>query len=155
MATDELEKYKEFLPKRFLVKIRLEDGPLPTQCWIWTASTKKDGYGWFSVKHKYIAPYKFAYQIIRGEVPIGLEFDHLCKKRACVNPFHVEPVSHQENIDRGKGPPQRQKTYCSKGHPFDSINTYFYMSGKYKMRGCLICRRERSAAFRARNKVNA
>ena len=152
----ELSRVVHLLNERFIQRIRLVDGPLETQCWMWTARLDDCGYGWFSCKHKNHKAHKYAYEAVLGSVPCGQELDHLCRNRACANPFHVEPVTHTENVARGiAGLWQRQKTHCSKGHPFDAQNTYVYTEGVYQKRGCLICRRARSMVVNTRRKLNA
>ena len=78
---------------------RLDLGP----CWLWTASTIK-GYGQFHLHDsgdKCTAAHNWAYQNLIGPVPSGLELDHLCRVRRCVNPSHLEPVTRQTNCIRG------------------------------------------------------
>ena len=82
-------------------------------CWLWLGGLHK-GYGCFqSVSGKTIAAYKWAYEFFVGEVPIGLELDHKCRNKTCVNPQHLEPVTHAENMYRVR------KTHCSRGHPLE------------------------------------
>jgi len=54
--------------------------------------------GWIT---KGTIAHKFAYQAIIGPIPPGRELDHLCDNKLCVNPSHLEPVTHQENVIRG------------------------------------------------------
>lgn len=56
-----------------------------------------------------------------GPIPDGLDLDHLCRNRACVNPAHLEPVTRQQNIQRS--PLVGAKTHCAKGHAYDEANT--------------------------------
>jgi hypothetical protein len=69
---------------------------LPDGCWLWTASTDQGGYG----KYRRMQAHRYAYELFIGDIPPGLEMDHLCRMRECVNPFHVEPVTHAENMRR-------------------------------------------------------
>jgi len=151
----EFEQYKHLLPQLFIEKLCLVDGPLPTQCWMWMAGCDKCGYGRFSDHRRYLGAHRFSYKILKGNIPDRYELDHLCKNRRCVNPFHTEPVTHTENVTRSDaGIWQREKTHCPKGHLYDLFNTYYYTDGKYQKRGCLICRRERSAIANLRKKQN-
>jgi hypothetical protein len=69
-------------------------------CWIFTGNRNGGGYGLISVNGKGRAAHRVAYEQIIGEVPDGLELDHLCNRPACCNPDHLEPVTHQENVRR-------------------------------------------------------
>jgi hypothetical protein len=71
-----------------------------TGCWEWQASKIWAGYPRFTVCHKHILAYRFAYELLEGSVPEGLELDHLCRNPGCVNPGHLEPVTRRENMDR-------------------------------------------------------
>jgi hypothetical protein len=89
----------------------------PTGCWIWKGSLNPDGYPFFSQK----SVHRLSYQILVGPIPDGMEIDHLCRQRACVNPHHLEAVTHKVNVLRGNGPTAKnaQKTHCPRGHPYD------------------------------------
>jgi HNH endonuclease len=88
-------------------------------CWLWIAGHDKLGYGKFHITKRFqCLAHRLAYQIIQGKIPENLELDHLCRVPSCVNPEHLEPVTHRVNIARGEGPfPQRAKQeYCIHGH---------------------------------------
>lgn len=72
-------------------------------CWVWQKSRDQHGYGRAYVKGDRSSrlAYRVYYERLRGPVPAGLELDHLCRNPACVNPDHLEPVTHQENVRRG------------------------------------------------------
>jgi hypothetical protein len=75
-------------------------------CWIWQAGRTGSGYGMLrdpSVNSMRGA-HRMAYRALVGPIPEGLEIDHLCRVRACVNPAHLEPVTHAENQRRRRRP---------------------------------------------------
>jgi hypothetical protein len=71
-------------------------------CWRWSAATMKSGYGKFSMGHgRWVLAHRAAYELSHGPIPVGHEIDHLCRVRSCVNPMHLEAVTHAENMRRG------------------------------------------------------
>lgn len=125
-------------------------------CWLWTGTTGKvDGYGRFVVgelpsvngqrRRKRVLAHRWGYEHFVADIPNGLEPDHLCRVRPCVNfERHLEPVTHRENMLRGATPSAANaaKTECFKGHPFSLENTYTCPRGK---RYCRICQRAHEA----------
>ena len=69
-------------------------------CWLWKNATDGNGYGHLRENKRSVKAYRFFYERKYGKVPNGLELDHLCKTKLCVNPDHLEPVSHQINMQR-------------------------------------------------------
>lgn len=135
--------------ERFWAKVNKTEA-----CWEWTASLHPSGYGQFMyVGHRPRAAHRVAYEWLRGPIPEGLVLDHLCRNRTCVNPDHLEPVTHRENILRGVGASARNvvKTRCDQGHPFDKANTYIDQRGR---RTCRTCRREGLRRFYAKRKAS-
>ena len=71
-------------------------------CWLWTASLNRYGYPNFgAVNGRPMAGHRYAYERLVGPIPAGLQLDHLCRVRRCVNPAHLEPVTPKENTRRG------------------------------------------------------
>lgn len=69
-------------------------------CWLWTGSLTWDGYGLFRENNRRTGAHRFAYEYHVGPIPAGLQLDHLCRVRNCVNPDHLEPVTASENTRR-------------------------------------------------------
>ncbi len=114
-------------------------------CWIWTGGTKAAGYGAFTFDHKTWQAHRFVYGVLVGHIPEGLELDHLCRNRICVNPAHLEPVTRKENVRRANA----LKTHCKYGHEFNEANTYFSNG----VRWCRACTRRRGTEIRTRKRL--
>lgn len=121
-------------------------------CWYWAGQIKPNGYGalWFDSKKVYA--HRFSYEVYKGEIPRGLEIDHLCNNRLCINPDHLEAVTHRENLLRGETLPTiaLAKTHCSNGHPYMGSNLHYRKNGK---RSCVTCNREYNRRHYYANKL--
>lgn len=121
--------------------------PVPfSGCWLWTGWLNDDGYARFHLtKTKTVFAYKWYYELKHGPIPDGLELDHKCRVRACVNDIHLEPVTHSENVKRGiAGDLMRARraliTHCPQGHPYSGDNLYIYTNANGgKQRFCRTC----------------
>lgn len=101
-------------------------------CWLWTGSLDTSGYGILRVGKKTTSAHRFAYEVQVGLIAGGMQLDHLCCVRNCVNPAHLEQVTPEENMRRVR----ERNTHCQHGHEFTPENTYW-------MRACRICQVER------------
>jgi hypothetical protein len=114
-----------------------------TGCWIWSAAVDNRGYGRISVHNKWRHAHRFLYEQYVGSVPEGLELDHICRTPCCVNPEHLEPVTHQENMRRAgasgaMGIRNKRKSHCPNGHEYAGSNLYVTSNG---WRQCHECRK--------------
>lgn len=106
-----------------------------SNCWVWGGYTNHDGYGRVRWKRKLTMVHRLMYTQYVGEIPLGFELDHLCRNRACVNPTHLEPVLHKENMRRGISRCSK-KVDCKRGHPLAGNNLYLDPTGARQCRKC-------------------
>lgn len=131
--------------ERFWSKVDRRDSD---ECWLWTACITKPskygsgGYGLFymgkDAKPRLATAHRVAYEWLVGPIPAGLQLDHLCRVRHCVNPAHLEPVTARVNLLRGetRAAANAVKTHCPQGHEYDGFN----------INGARICHRCQAAA---------
>ena len=120
---------------RFNARLRIDSD---TGCWVWFGGRTSRGYGHFRVDGRYATTHRWAYEHLVGPIPEGLEIDHLCRNHSCANPAHLEPVTHKENVLRGRAPTaiNAAKTHCTRGHEFVPSNI-IWRDGRH----CKACRR--------------
>jgi hypothetical protein len=137
------------LPQRFWDKVKVDGG---SGCWLWTAYTSRKGYGQLRLGSKDCLAHRVAYEALVGEIPEGLQCDHLCRIRRCVNPEHLEPVTSRENTLRGDTVAARNaaKTHCPIGHEFSEENTRVLKGGR---RECRACHRRWQREYRVRKRA--
>jgi len=109
----------------------------PSGCWRWVAACTAGGYGCLRIDGWRYA-HRLAYEAFKGAIPHGLEIDHLCRVRSCVNPLHLEAVTPRENMKRGIG--HGSETHCPRGHAYNRANTYRHGGKRY----CRMCNKLRS-----------
>ncbi len=126
------------LPEMYRKRIIVDED---TGCWVWTGvHTRKYGRAYY--EGAFWLAHRVVFTLLSGEIPKGLEIDHLCRNGSCVNPDHLEPVTHQENMRRAA------KTHCIRGHDLSDGRVYFREGKPYRV--CLECRRAHRAARSAR-----
>jgi hypothetical protein len=118
-------------------------------CWEWRGARNQKGYG--NIRIESYGPAKSAHRVayaeLVGPIPDGMEIDHLCKNRACINPQHLEAVTRTTNIQRV----DQRKSVCKNGHEMTPANTRIYTTKQgYEARKCSACAREFTRQYRLR-----
>lgn len=133
----------------------VQKGADPSSCWLWTGGLNQDGYGVSTMNKKSYGAHRFAWKLLRGDVPEGLVLDHLCRVRHCVNPDHLEVVTILENVRRGDSV---SDDVCRNGHPRTPENTGYGKNGRGAdgvARYCKICFRKNQKKYKDRKRAEA
>ncbi|MEU3102952.1 HNH endonuclease signature motif containing protein [Streptomyces griseoflavus] len=138
---------------RFAAKVN-RNGPVslyrgaPGPCHLWTGGARSkrphdagqfgEFYGTFRAAGQTTRAHRYAWEQEHGPVPDGLELDHKCRRRNCVNTAHLEVTDHRTNTLRSTAPTaiNARKTHCAHGHAFDAANTYRDRHGHRRCRAC-------------------
>ncbi len=136
--------------ERLLTKITKQEG-----CWIWTGTKVKKPNGYYghivmgrTGSRKTKKAHRVSYEHFVGPIPEGMELDHLCHNTLCINPEHLEPVTHAENMKRRK---DSDLPYCRRGHKWTAENTYYH--SKNGRRLCRECGKIRMLSYYHRTKI--
>lgn len=119
---------------RLLSKVKVEG-----ECWTWQGYRLPGGYGQIGVGARRMRlAHRVSYVVFKGNIPDGLEIDHICRNTSCINPHHLEAVTSSTNARRGNTIARKNaaKTHCKHGHEFTAENTILH-KGKY--RNCKTC----------------
>lgn len=124
-----------------------------SDCWPWPHAIDRHGYGVKRDGERTVRAHRWVYERLVGPIPEGLDLDHLCRNRACVNPDHLEPVTRAENLSRGAskgGALWTPPTHCKHGHPLTPDNLIPRHDGPRSR--CKTCRRDVERRRDARKK---
>ena len=111
-------------------------------CWLFPGASRA-GYGVIGAGSRtegIVLVHRLTYEYFIDAIPTGLHIDHLCRVRACCNPWHLEPVSQAENNLRAAR--ANRRTACRRGHVYTPESSY----SNGRQRVCVTCRRERTQA---------
>jgi HNH endonuclease len=147
----------EFDAERFWEHVNFNGGepytsdPIATatgQCWIWLGAKTEAGYAKFRIFGQWKVAHRISFKDFGNRIDDSEEIDHLCRVRNCVNPMHLESVTHLVNISRGH---TANRTHCKNGHQYSPENTLLRIKGETTTRICLSCRKQYGAdAYRLR-----
>lgn len=104
-----------------------------TGCWIWLGEIDKKGYGRFSIGGRRVQAHIYLWTEKNGPLPPSIQLDHMCRRRACVRPEHMDPVSGSENVKRTFARYRRALEYCPALHRLDE-------TGKATPEGGVVCK---------------
>lgn len=124
-------------------------------CLLWTGNLTSDGYGTIRIgsridgSRRMTPVHRVTWEHMNGPVPDGLEIDHTCKTRSCVNVQHLRAVTHLENMQTATFGWKRHLTHCGRGHEFTPENTHIRSNGTRSCRSCWPIRRAAQRKARA------
>jgi len=141
--------------QRWAAKVVLPSDP--DGCWLWTGGSTSEGYGQFH-DGRHVLAHRWGYEKFIGPISSGMTLDHFrmnpgpqeapCSK-ACVHPAHVEPVTHRENVIRGRTTQHAKPTHCPSGHEYAGDNLILRKTG---VRVCRTCKRVAQSRYEKRIK---
>ena len=111
------------------------------ECWLYAGRINSNGYG--ILNDRYV--HRIMWEQYNDKIPDGMQIDHLCRVRQCINPDHLEPVSLRAKTLRGDGIAAKLAR-CNYGHNFDSTGYQGY-------RRCSTCNRANAKRFYHRHKA--
>lgn len=117
-------------------------------CWIWLGAHDDNlngKYGNYTFQGKKHRAHRLAYRDFGKTLPEDRSIDHLCRNTLCVNPNHLEAVTHAENVRRGRRMLVNAGK-CKRGHPAIPENLVQRSNGDSVVSRCKLCLREHSRA---------
>lgn len=138
------------LQRRITSRVTIEDRGYETPCWVSNRAAHPKGYTKIGYQGRTWLTHRLAYTVYVGEIPNGMQLDHLCKVPACCNPDHLEPVTCRENLLRGDTitATEAAQTHCKNNHPLTGSNLY-RRPDRPNSRGCRACRTAAKRRIRA------
>lgn len=126
---------------------------MPGGCVEWTGRINWAGYGVMHLgQGRSTGAHRYVWAMLRGELARGIQLDHLCRNRRCVNVGHLEPVTARENTMRSGAVSaiNARKTECKNGHSLEDAYVYPPGTSSEGERACRACHRETQRRYLAR-----
>lgn len=123
MVVSEIDHFPLIRNPSFRIGFEKKFRVAPTGCWVWIAAKDYDNYGIVRVRNAGTKrAHRVAYEMYRGErIPAGMDIDHTCGVRECVNPDHLEVVLHYENMQRIRRRQEPEEAWVNGDQPADRI----------------------------------
>lgn len=121
-----------------LLRRTVKDG----DCWLVVSTLQANGYAAVYTPgppEARLMAHRVVFEHFRGAITDGLEIDHLCQRRNCINPAHLEPVTHAENLRRASDRLWATRETCARGHPLPEAGIRRDRNGRPR---CATCYRE-------------
>lgn len=142
MAEDHITRHLLARKRTLAERLRAAVNIAPNGCWEWQGGKSGWGYGRLYVRGRMQVAHRASFEEFVGPIPVGREVDHLCRNPCCINPAHLEAVTHKENVLRGNGTAAQnaRKTHCAQGHELTEANI-IRECGRRLCRQCTLARR--------------
>jgi hypothetical protein len=149
---DQVIDSTEYLTNYKIDKVSMIKCPDLGPCWTISKKIFKNGYQYVSVeKNKKSLAHRVMFERFKGTIQKGLEIDHLCRNPQCINPAHLEAVTHRTNMLRSPAAGctiNKLKTHCPHGHVYSGNNLVINSKGR---RECLVCgRKSKRESYRSK-----
>lgn len=119
-------------------------------CWLWTGALTPQGYGVISVNGKRKLAHRVVYELKVSKIPGGLSIDHKCEVKNCVNPAHLQIVTHQQNMQLHHNR-RGSLLVCRNGHSREYTKLMYIKTRKSPMKICTVCRKVTNNSWTANN----
>lgn len=131
----------QILLDRLLEKTKLKESGNINDCWNWSGTKNREGYGIMMIKNKLIRIHRISYELFIKKIPKDKVIDHLCNNTSCFNPIHLKATTAAKNTMRGNGicAKYARRTHCPKGHDLSDPNNLTKFGMKKGIRQCKIC----------------
>jgi hypothetical protein len=140
VSNDFEQSPKLSVEQRFWSKVD-QNGPtmphMDTPCWIWTGSRNENGYGLFWGNGRTAGAHRVSYKWANGDIPAGMQVDHVCHNRACVNPAHLRLATTKQNAENRSGA-QRDSRSGVRGVSFDKRRNHWRADVKHYGKGICV-----------------
>lgn len=152
-----MPKYRPIPPmteedeQRFWAKVDV----IPGCCWEWSGSRNQRGYGDFRIARSVYRAHRISRHLLVGDMDPDLDADHQCLNTSCVNPDHILPCTHEQNIARGHSPManNKRKTHCVNGHEYTPETLKVFTMNGRQARRCVICEQDSFARREQRRRL--